>query len=57
MKQNTRRIAIQNVSFMKFTEKAIMARELGAITHEESITLNTETVRYMNEHPRELNLC
>lgn len=34
-----------------------MARELGAITHEESITLNTETVRYMNEHPRELNLC
>jgi hypothetical protein len=37
--------------------KAIMARELGAITHEESIILNTETVRFMNEHPRELNLC
>lgn len=37
--------------------KAIMARELGAITHEEAMTLNTETVRYMNEHPRELNLC
>lgn len=37
--------------------KAIMARELGAITHEESIILNTETVRFMNEHTRELNLC
>lgn len=37
--------------------KAIMAKELGVITHEESIILNTETVRYMNEHPRDLNLC
>lgn len=34
--------------FYEVHGKAIMARELGAITHEESIILNTETVRFMN---------